>query len=225
MVESCCCPWNRNRKEKLHSAQRIKRSRSLEKVNLGKYTSVVLEDKYLPPARPQSESFTDKSDQSVGDQDNLIMGNSLSPESLEAQRDNTLKKTESSVSLKSSSSAKSSSSRRSKVTFTPDNPEVHMIPPKSPPKPKRTRGNKMPIYDDVDISIRDDENESAFQFDQSNKAELTSLEDLSGKKGKHSKKSQKAEKCCRQEEPQVMGLCIPFPLCQCSMDFTLFSIP
>ena len=202
MVQSCCCPWNRNRKETLHSAQRLKRSRSLEKVNLGKYTSVVLEDKYIPPTRPQSECLTNKSDKS--DRDLSIMGNSLSPESLE-DRDNTLKKTESSVSLKSSSSVKSSASRRSKVTFTPDNPEVHMIPPKSPPKPKRTKGNKVPIYDDVDIS-GDIESESAFQFDLSNKAELTSLEDLSGLKSKPSKKSKK-EKCCQEEEPQVTGLC------------------
>ena len=201
MVQSCCCPWNRNRKDTLHSAQRLKRSRSLEKVNLGKYTSVVLEDKYLPPARPQSECLSDKSDKSY--RDIPIMGNSLSPESLE---DNNLKKTESSVSLKSSSSVKSSASRRSKVTFTPDNPEVHMIPPKSPPKPKRTKGNKVPIYDDVDISVGDNESESAFQFDLSNKAELTSIEDLSGLKSKPSKKSKK-EKCCREEEPQVTGLC------------------
>ena len=202
MVQSCCCPWNRIRKDTLHSAQRLKRSRSLEKVNLGKYTSVVLEDKYLPPTRPQSECLSDKSDKS--DRDIPIMGNSLSPESLE---DNNLKKTESSVSLKSSSSVKSSASRRSKVTFTPDNPEVHMIPPKSPPKPKRTKGNKVPIYDDVDLSVGgDNESESAFQFDLSNKAELTSIEDLSGLKSKPSKKSKK-EKCCREEEPQVTGLC------------------
>lgn len=207
MVQSCCCPWNRIRKEPLHSAQRLKRSRSLEKVNLGKYTSVVLEDKYLPPTRPQSECLTDKSDKSDRD----TMGNSLSPESLE---DNTLKKTESSVSLKSSSSVKSSASRRSKVTFTPDNPEVHMIPPKSPPKPKRTKGNKVPIYDDVDISVGDNESESAFQFDLSNKAELTSLEDLSGLKSKPSKKSKK-EKCCQDEEPQVMGLVCFFWIAFC----------
>ena len=201
MVQSCCCPWNRNRKETLHSAQRLKRSRSLEKVNLGKYTSVVLEDKYLPPTRPQSECFTEKSDKS--DRDNIpIMGNSLAPESIE---DRSLKKTESSASLKSSSSVKSSASRRSKVTFTPDNPEVHMIPPKSPPKPKRTKGNKVPIYDDVDISVGDNESESAFQFDLSNKAELCSLEDLSGMKSKPSKKSKK-EKCCHEEEPQVTVL-------------------
>ena len=171
-VDTCCC-WAR-RREKLHSAVRLKRSRSLEKVNLSKYTSLSLEDKYPP------DCCTDKSDHLVTFQDNFIMGNALSPESLESHRDNPLKKTESSVSLKSSSSVKSSSSRRSKVTFTPDNPEVHMIPPKSPPKPKRTKNTKSPIYDDVDIPLKDDESESAFQFDLCNKAELTSLEDLSG---------------------------------------------
>ena len=187
MVETCCCCWRK--KEKLHSAVRLsKRSRSLEKVNLGKYTSLSLEDKYLP-------AEADVTDQSVTAHDNFNMGNSLSPESLESQRDNPLKKTDSSVSLKSSSSVKSSSSRRSKVTFTEHNPEVHMIPPKSPPKPKRTRNAKPPTpsEDDIDLLILDDEGESAFQFDQCNKAELTSIEDLSGSgfKNKSSKKSKK----------------------------------
>merc|ERR1719422_1911161 len=70
-----------------------------------------------------------------------------------------------------------------------------MIPPKSPPKPKRTRNAKPPASseDDIDLLILDDEGESAFQFDQCNKAELTSIEDLSGSgfKNKSSKKNKK----------------------------------
>ena len=197
MVETCCCCWRK--KEKLHSAVRLsKRSRSLEKVNLGKYTSLSLEDKYLP-------AEGDVTEQSVTAHDNFNMGNSLSPESLEAQRDNPLKKTDSSVSLKSSSSVKSSSSRRSKVTFTEHNPEVHMIPPKSPPKPKRTRNAKPPASsdDDIDLLIIDDEGESAFQFDQCNKAELTSIEDLSGSLGIKSKSSKKNRKDKTTEDYKV----------------------
>ena len=109
------------------------------------------------------------------------MGNSLAPESLEGEKElHTIKKTESSASLKSSSSAKSSSSRRSKVTFTETNPEVHMIPPKSPPKPKRSRGPKTAAYGepDCDLILREDESQAAFQFDLSQTAQVTSLEDL-----------------------------------------------
>ena len=131
------------------------------------------------------------------------MGNSLSPESLENPKDNALRRQDSSVSLKSSSSVKSSSSRRSKVTFTEHNPEVHMIPPKSPPKPKRTK-NKQAIYDDVECLVRDDESESAFQFDLSNKAELTSIEDLSSAGFKGSSKKSKKDKKTASDDPKVM---------------------
>ena len=109
------------------------------------------------------------------------MGNSLAPESLEGEKElHTIKKTESSASLKSSSSAKSSSSRRSKVTFTETNPEVHMIPPKSPPKPKRSRGPKTAAYGepDCDLILREDGSQAAFQFDLSQTAQVTCLEDL-----------------------------------------------
>ena len=160
LATSCCC-WKR-RKEKLHSAVRLNRSRSLDKVTLGQYTDLVLGDKFC------GEYYSDGSGSHT-------MGNSLAPESLEGEKElHTIKKTESSASLKSSSSAKSSSSRRSKVTFTETNPEVHMIPPKSPPKPKRSRGPKT----DCDLILREDESQAAFQFDLSQTAQVTSLEDL-----------------------------------------------
>ena len=161
LATSCCC-WKR-RKEKLHTAVRLNRSRSLDKVTLGQYTDLVLQDKFGP------EYYGDS------------MGNSLSPASLEGEKElHTIKKTESSASLKSSSSAKSSSSRRSKVTFTETNPEVHMIPPKSPPKPKRSRGPKTAAYGepDCDLILREDESQAAFQFDLSQTAQVTCLEDL-----------------------------------------------
>ena len=166
LATSCCC-WKR-RKEKLHSAVRLNRSRSLDKVTLGQYTDLVLQDKYC------AEYYGD------GNQAHS-MGNSLSPESLEGEKElHSIKKTESSASLKSSSSAKSSSSRRSKVTFTETNPEVHMIPPKSPPKPKRSRGPKTAAYSepDCDLILREDESQAAFQFDLSQTAQVTCLEDL-----------------------------------------------
>ena len=94
-----------------------------------------------------------------------------------------------------------------------------MIPPKSPPKPKRTKGNKVPIYDDVDMSVGDCESESAFQFDLSNKAELTSIEDLSGLKNNPSSKSKK-EKYRSEEEPQVTKMC--FLLLNLDFNNTLF---
>ena len=166
LATSCCC-WKR-RKEKLHSAVRLNRSRSLDKVTLGQYTDLVLQDKYC------AEYYGDGSQ-------THSMGNSLSPGSLEGEKElHTIKKTESSASLKSSSSAKSSSSRRSKVTFTETNPEVHMIPPKSPPKPKRSRGPKTAAYNesDCDLILREDESQAAFQFDLSQTAQVTCLEDL-----------------------------------------------
>ena len=221
----CGCCW-RKKKEKLHSATRLKRSRSLEKVNLGKYTSLILEDKYQPEqnsvyrrkSTDQSVTGADNTtDQGVTGLDNFIMGNSLSPESLDSPRDNPLKKTESSVSLKSSSSVKSSSSRRSKVTFNELNPEVHMIPPKSPPKPKRTRNNK-PNNDDVDILIKDDESESAFQFDLSNKAEMCSIEDLSGYKSN----SKKTKRDKTADGPKVKK--IVFCVYLFSLIFSVFSL-
>ena len=166
LAASCCC-WNRT-KDKSHSAVpgRLKRSRSLDKVNLGQYSDLVLED---------------KSKHRSSDSDLARMGNSLGSESLEGERDiHTIQKTESSASLKSSSSVKSSSSRRSKVTFTETNPEIHMIPPKSPPKPKRSRGTKSSPYSEAesDLILRDDESQAAFQFDLGQTAQVTSLEDL-----------------------------------------------
>ena len=160
LAASCCC-W-KTRKEKLHSAVRLKKSRSLDKVNLGQYTDLVLEDKFC-------------------DSD-LNMGNSLATDRDEDEKGlHSIKKTESSASLKSSSSVKSSASRRSKVTFTETHPEVHMIPPKSPPKPKRSRGgNKPAAYSETesDLLMRDDESQAAFQFDLGQTAQVTSLEDL-----------------------------------------------
>jgi len=175
MVAKCCC-W-KQKKEKLHSAVRLKKSRSLDRVNLKEYSDLVLEDKFSPDYNSDSDLLSDS----------LIMGNTISPEALDAQRDNPIMKTGSSSSLKSSSSMKSSSSRRSKVTFTEHNPEVHMIPPKSPPKPKRSRSaNRPPTHpdDDIELILRDDESQSAFQFDLCQQAELTSLEDIEHKTDK-----------------------------------------
>ena len=175
MVAKCCC-W-KQKKEKLHSAVRLKKSRSLDRVNLKEYSDLVLEDKFSPDYNSDSDLLSDS----------LIMGNTISPEALDAQRDNPIMKTGSSSSLKSSSSMKSSSSRRSKVTFTEHNPEVHMIPPKSPPKPKRSRSaNRAPTHpdDDIELILRDDESQSAFQFDLCQQAELTSLEDIEHKTDK-----------------------------------------
>ena len=191
---TCCSCWNSRKKNKqLNNSSRLKRSRSLEKVDLSKYT--ILEDKYQPA--PDSDKDLEDNFANPGvltHQDNFNMGNSLSPESLEAPKETaSLRRQDSSVSLKSSSSTKSASSRRSKVTFTEHNPEVHMIPPKSPPKPKRTK-NKQAIYDDVECLVRDEESESAFQFDLSNKAELTSIEDLSAAPSKNSSKKSKKDK-------------------------------
>jgi len=144
-------------------------------VNLREYSDLVLEDKFIPDYCSDSEILSD----------NLIMGNTISPEALEAHKDNPIMKTGSSSSLKSSSSMKSSSSRRSKVTFTEHNPEVHLIPPKSPPKPKRSRSavSRPAIHpdDDLELIMRDDESQSAFQFDLCQQAELTSLEDIDRK--------------------------------------------
>ena len=175
MVAKCCC-W-KQKKEKLHSAVRLKKSRSLDRVNLGEYSDLVLEDKFSPDYNSDSDLLSDT----------LIMGNTVSAEALDSQRDNPIMKTGSSSSLKSSSSMKSSSSRRSKVTFTEHNPEVHMIPPKSPPKPKRSRSaNRPPIHpeDDISLILRDEESQSAFQFDLCQQAELTSLEDFERKSDK-----------------------------------------
>ena len=184
LATSCCC-WKR-RKEKLHSAVRLNRSRSLDKVTLGQYTDLVLQDKYC------AEYYGDN------------MGNSLAPESLEGEKElHTIKKTESSASLKSSSSAKSSSSRRSKVTFTETNPEVHMIPPKSPPKPKRSRGPKTAAYSesDCDLILREDESQAAFQFDLSQTAQVTSLEDLEKyNNNNNNKQSSRSKKKARTPE-------------------------
>merc|ERR1712106_298199 len=68
------------------------------------------------------------------------------------------------------------------------NPEIHMIPPKSPPKPKRSRGTSsrplVPPEDDLELIMRDDESQSAFQFDLCQQAELMSLEDIEHKTDK-----------------------------------------
>ena len=56
--------------------------------------------------------------------------------------------------LKSNGSHKSSSSRRSKVTFTELHPEIYVIPPKSPPKPKRSKGpTRSPVTADEEIDL------------------------------------------------------------------------
>ena len=200
LATSCCC-WKR-RKEKIHSAVRLNRSRSLDKVTLGQYTDLVLQDKYY------------------GD----TMGNSLAPESLEGEKElHTIKKTESSASLKSSSSAKSSSSRRSKVTFTETNPEVHMIPPKSPPKPKRSRGPKPAAYSesDCDLILREDESQAAFQFDLSQTAQVTSLEDLekynNNNNNNNNSQSSRSKKKARTPEDvqEVRGRVVPLSLIAC----------
>jgi len=140
-------------------------------VNLGEYSDLVLEDKFSPDYSSDSDLLSE----------NLNMGNTMSPEALDSQRENHIMKAGSTSSLKSSASLKSSSSRRSKVTFTEHNPEVHMIPPKSPPKPKRSKsaGNRTPVQleDEIDL-MRDDESQSAFQFELCQQAELTSLEDI-----------------------------------------------
>lgn len=170
LAASCCC-WN-TRREKLHSAVRLKRSRSLDKVTLGQYTDLVLEDKY-------SDS-------------ELKMGNSLGTEREDDDKEllHSIKKTESSASLKSSSSVKSSSSRRSKVTFNETNPEVHMIPPKSPPKPKRSRGGGKPqAYSETE----GEESQAAFQFDLGQTAQVTSLQDLEQYTNRSKKKARTPE--------------------------------
>jgi hypothetical protein len=111
------------------------------------------------------------------------MGNSHGTEAGEAQKAD-LMKAGSSTSLKSNGSHKSSSSRRSKVTFTELHPEIYMIPPKSPPKPKRTRGPvRSPVTAeeemDLILAMRGDEaTQAAFQFDMSRQAEVVSLEDI-----------------------------------------------
>merc|ERR550534_1260691 len=93
-------------------------------------------------------------------------------------------KSASSNSLKSNGSHKSSSSRRSKVTFTELNPEIYVIPPKSPPKPKRSKGpTRSPVTAeeemDLIMAMRGDEaDQSAFQFELGQHAEVVSLEDM-----------------------------------------------
>ena len=107
------------------------------------------------------------------------MGNTQGSEVRDTQKE-TLMKAGSSSSLKSSGSLKSSYYHRSMVTFTELNPEVYMIPPKSPPKSKWTRGGtaRSPVTaeEDLIMAMRRDEADcqAAFQFDQ--QVEVVSLE-------------------------------------------------
>merc|ERR1719402_1529189 len=113
------------------------------------------------------------------------MGNSNGGMAAEGQKGDTLMKSASSNSLKSNGSHKSSSSRRSKVTFTELSPEIHVIPPKSPPKPKRSKGSaRSPVTAEEEMDLimamrSDDEaSQAAFQFDLGKQAEVVSLEDI-----------------------------------------------
>merc|ERR1719228_1126328 len=109
------------------------------------------------------------------------MGNAQSDVG-EGQKES-LVKSPSSTSLKSSGSLKSSSSRRSKVTFTELNPEIYMIPSKSPPKPKRTKGGaRSPVTPEEEqaliLAMGKDEADvqAAFQFDLSQQADTQGLD-------------------------------------------------
>lgn len=163
MVACCCWRAKHTKNQQLHSG-RLHRSRSLDREPAGEYKDLVLEE------RSQQES-----------PDSLLsMGNTQGSEAKEG-----LLKSGSSSSLKSSNSLKSSSSRRSKVTFTELHPEIYMIPPKSPPKPKRTRGTtRVPVTAeeemDLILAMQEDQldSQAAFQFDLSKQAELVSLEDV-----------------------------------------------
>ena len=175
MVASCCLCWARPR----HTVRLLGKSRSLDRVNSREYTELV-----------------------VGEQPDLLtaMGNSLSLES-PSHQDSAIVKSNSSASLKSSSSAKSSSSRRSKVTFTEHNPEVHMIPPKSPPKPKRSRGCGRAAAD------WPEESQAAFQFELGQQVELVSLEEVetssSGRRSHHSRTPEDVHKVTVQWSPTL----------------------
>ena len=126
MVAWCCWRNHTTTRDRLHSG-RLYRSRSLDREPTGEYLDLVLEE-------------PSKSRESPEKVPEPTMGNSNGGMAGEGQKDDTLMKSASSTSLKSNGSHKSSSSRRSKVTFTELHPEIYVIPPKSPPKPKRTKG-------------------------------------------------------------------------------------
>ena len=170
MVAWCCWRNHTTTRDRLHSG-RLYRSRSLDREPTGEYLDLVLEE-------------PSKSRESPEKAPEPTMGNSNGGMAVgEGQKDDTLMKSTSSTSLKSNGSHKSSSSRRSKVTFTDLNPEIYVIP-KSPPKPKRTKGpTRSPVTAeeemDLIMAMRGDEtDQSAFQFDLSQHAEVVSLEDI-----------------------------------------------
>jgi len=170
MVAWCCWRNHTTTRDRLHSG-RLYRSRSLDREPTGEYLDLVLEE-------------PSKSRESPEKAPEPTMGNSNGGMAVgEGQKDDTLMKSASSTSLKSNGSHKSSSSRRSKVTFTDLNPEIYVIP-KSPPKPKRTKGpTRSPVTAeeemDLIMAMRGDEtDQSAFQFDLSQHAEVVSLEDI-----------------------------------------------
>ena len=172
---ACCC-WRRPKtREGLHHGQ-VHRSRSLDREPAGEYLDLVLED-------PKAHQGPSEKNQSACQQQ-PAMGNSQSTVAEDGQKD-TLMKSGSTSSLKSEVSHKSSSSRRSKVTFTELTPEIHMIPPKSPPKPKRSKGSaRSPVTAEEEMDLimamrSDDEaSQAAFQFDLGKQAEVVSLEDI-----------------------------------------------
>ena len=170
MVAWCCWSNHTTTRDRLHSG-RLYRSRSLDKEPAGEYLDLVLEEP--SKSREGSEKFIESE-----------MGNSNGGMAAEGQKGDTLMKSASSNSLKSNGSHKSSSSRRSKVTFTELNPEIYVIPPKSPPKPKRSKGpTRSPVTAeeemDLIMAMRGDEaDQSAFQFELGQHAEVVSLEDI-----------------------------------------------
>lgn len=172
---ACCC-WRRPKttREGPHRGQ-VLRSRSLDREPAGEYLDLVLED-------PTAQQGPSEKNQSACQQQ-PTMGNSQSTVAGDGQKD-TLMKSGSTSSLKSEVSHKSSSSRRSKVTFTELTPEIHMIPPKSPPKPKRSKGSaRSPVTAeeemDLIMAMRSDEaSQAAFQFDLGKQAEVVCLEDI-----------------------------------------------
>ena len=167
MVAWCCWRNHTTTRDRLHSG-RLYRSRSLDREPTGEYLDLVLEDTRETPGKDPDPA----------------MGNSNGGMAGDGQKDDALMKSASSTSLKSNGSHKSSSSRRSKVTFTELHPEIYVIPPKSPPKPKRTKGpTRSPVTPeeemDLIMAMRGDEtDQSAFQFDLTQHAEVVSLEDI-----------------------------------------------
>lgn len=170
---SCCC-WRTEQGG--GGGRQGGRSRSLDREPRGQYLDLVLEE------QGQEQIYDLTLD--------AAMGNTQGKEGEGAGAKDGLMKAGSSSSLKSNGSHKSSSSRRSKVTFTELHPEIYMIPPKSPPKPKRSRGanNRSPVSPEEEqellLAMRSDEvdsqvdSQAAFQFDLSQQARVVCLEDI-----------------------------------------------